>query len=109
MIDLGRPVFGICRGFQEMNVAFGGSLARDLGHGDRPLPHHAPVGASTEEMFGHAHEVTLTPGEKRRLMCVFHTDADAALGVALLPQIFPVMRIEVRFSERKGKFLKRAS
>ncbi len=62
MIDLGRPVFGICRGFQEMNVAFGGSLARDLGTGDRPMPHHAPAGVDTEEMFGHAHEVALAPG-----------------------------------------------
>lgn len=25
-VDAGIPVFGICRGFQEMNVAFGGSL-----------------------------------------------------------------------------------
>ena len=62
MIDLGRPVFGICRGFQEMNVAFGGSLARDLSAEDRSLPHHAPPGVPTEAMFGHAHEVTLAPG-----------------------------------------------
>lgn len=60
MIDLGRPVFGICRGFQEMNVAFGGSLARDLGAADRPTPHHAPAGVPTGIMFGHAHDVTLT-------------------------------------------------
>jgi putative glutamine amidotransferase len=61
MIDLGRPIFGICRGFQEMNVAFGGSLARDLGRGDRPLPHHAADGVTTEEMFGHVHDVSLVP------------------------------------------------
>jgi putative glutamine amidotransferase len=62
MIERGRPVFGVCRGFQELNVAFGGSLARDLGEGDRPLPHHAPGGVSLEAMFGHAHDVTLTRG-----------------------------------------------
>ena len=29
MIELGRPVFGVCRGFEELNVAFGGTLRRD--------------------------------------------------------------------------------
>ena len=62
MISLGRPVLGICRGFQELNVAFGGTLARDLGAPDRPLPHHAPAGVPLDEMFAHAHEVLLTPG-----------------------------------------------
>jgi putative glutamine amidotransferase len=57
-----QPVFGICRGFQEINVAFGGSLARDLGAGDRPLSHHAPDTASFDEMFAHGHDVELTPG-----------------------------------------------
>ena len=57
----GRPVFGICRGFQELNVACGGTLVRDLGDPSRPLPHHAPDGASLEAMFDHGHEVELNP------------------------------------------------
>jgi len=62
MIALGKPVFGICRGFQEINVAFGGTLARDLGALDRQLPHHAPDGVPLDAMFAHAHDVALTPG-----------------------------------------------
>jgi len=62
MIDRARPVLGICRGFQELNVAFGGTLARDLGAEDRPLNHHAPDGVPLAEMFGHEHDVILTPG-----------------------------------------------
>lgn len=57
---LGKPVFGVCRGFQELNVAFGGTLRRDLGA--VAAPHHAPADASFEAMFDHRHPVALTPG-----------------------------------------------
>ncbi|AGH49790.1 peptidase C26 [Sphingomonas sp. MM-1] len=61
MIDLGKPVFGICRGFQEINVAFGGTLDRGLGDPGRPLVHHAPDGVPIDAMFAHGHDVTLAP------------------------------------------------
>lgn len=57
----GKPVFGICRGFQEINVAFGGTLARDLSTAERPLAHHAPDEA-LNAMFGHRHDVALVAG-----------------------------------------------
>ncbi len=62
MIDRARPVLGICRGLQELNVAFGGTLARDLGDEGRSLPHHALADVPLTEMFGHEHDVILTPG-----------------------------------------------
>lgn len=62
MADLGKPVFGICRGFQEINVAFGGALRRDLGEAGATLAHHAPEEVGFNEMFDHVHEVDLTPG-----------------------------------------------
>jgi putative glutamine amidotransferase len=37
-IDAGTPVFAICRGAQLLNVALGGSLVQDLGHGMHVLP-----------------------------------------------------------------------
>lgn len=55
----GKPVFGICRGCQEINVAFGGTLSRDLGAADRPLAHHAPDGAELPAMFAHEHAITI--------------------------------------------------
>jgi len=59
MLDLGKPVFGICRGLQELNVAFGGTLRRDMAEHPDLLRHHAPDGVSFEEMFDHIHPVRL--------------------------------------------------
>src|ERR1700721_492442 len=62
MLELGKPVFGVCRGLQEINVAFGGALRRDVGRGEGPPSHHAPDHAGFEAMFAHEHPVALTPG-----------------------------------------------
>lgn len=60
MLDAAKPVFGICRGFQELNVVFGGTL-QHLPVSARAL-HHAPVDVSLEAMFDHTHTVTPVPG-----------------------------------------------
>lgn len=62
MLAAGKPVFGICRGLQEINVAFGGTLRRDLSDPGTVLPHHAPDGVDLATMFDHHHPVDLTPG-----------------------------------------------
>ena len=59
-IDAGKPVFGICRGFQELNVVFGGAL-QHLPR-ERQALHHAPDGVSLDAMFEHSHRVTPVPG-----------------------------------------------
>ncbi|HEY2178576.1 MAG TPA: gamma-glutamyl-gamma-aminobutyrate hydrolase family protein [Caulobacteraceae bacterium] len=70
MIQLGKPVVGVCRGFQEINVALGGTLRRDTAAGS--LPHHAPDGADRAAQFAHEHEVELAPGGV--LARAFHRD-----------------------------------
>jgi putative glutamine amidotransferase len=61
MLEQGKPVFGVCRGLQEINVAFGGTLRRDTGRAADLIAHHAPDDAAFDAMFAHEHEVTLTP------------------------------------------------
>lgn len=62
MIDLKKPVFGICRGFQEINVALGGTLRRDTSASEELIRHHAPDGVPFEAMFNHRHPVELADG-----------------------------------------------
>ena len=62
MIDAGKPVFGICRGFQEINVALGGTLRRDVSANSELLAHHAADDVSFDAMFDHRHQVELTEG-----------------------------------------------
>ncbi len=62
MLDISKPVFGICRGFQELNVAFGGTLRRDMAEHPELIKHHAPDHHSFDELFAHVHPVELKPG-----------------------------------------------
>ncbi len=62
MIDAQKPVFGICRGFQEINVALGGTLRRDTSASDALIRHHAPDGVAFDAMFDHRHPVKLAEG-----------------------------------------------
>jgi putative glutamine amidotransferase len=55
-----KPLFGVCRGFQEINVAFGGTLRRDTSVQAATLQHHAPDGVGFDAMFEHSHTVRLT-------------------------------------------------
>ena len=61
-VGSGVPVFGICRGFQEMNVAFGGTLHQKLHELPGHLDHRDDEGQPLEVQYGPAHEVTLEPG-----------------------------------------------
>ena len=62
MIERTKPVFGICRGFQEINVALGGTLRRDTSTNPEMLPHHAADGIAFDAMFDHFHHVALHEG-----------------------------------------------
>jgi putative glutamine amidotransferase len=61
-VGAGVPVLGICRGFQEMNVAFGGTLHQKLHEVPGHLDHRDDESQPLEVQYGPAHEVTLEPG-----------------------------------------------
>lgn len=61
-VEAGLPVFGICRGFQEMNVAFGGSLVQKIQELPGKLDHREDGTQPLDVQYGPSHEVELTEG-----------------------------------------------
>jgi len=61
-IRVGMPLFAVCRGFQEMNVAFGGSLHQKVHEVPGFRSHREDPGAPLEEQYGPSHAVRFTPG-----------------------------------------------
>ncbi|WP_315808340.1 gamma-glutamyl-gamma-aminobutyrate hydrolase family protein [Pseudomonas sp. C9-3] len=61
-VAAGIPVLGICRGFQEMNVAFGGSLHQKVHEAPGFMDHREPAGEPIEIQYGLRHVVDVQPG-----------------------------------------------
>ena len=59
-LEAGLPLFCICRGFQELNVALGGTLHTQVHNVVGRTDHRAPKG-TYEERYGPRHPVKLTP------------------------------------------------
>ncbi|MEM7732301.1 MAG: gamma-glutamyl-gamma-aminobutyrate hydrolase family protein [Pseudomonadota bacterium] len=61
-VERGQPFFGVCRGFQEVNVALGGTLHPEI----RDLPgrdnHRMPPDGTLDEKFELRHTVNFTEG-----------------------------------------------
>jgi len=63
MIEAGKPVFGICRGIQEMNVAFGGTLHPEVGDLPGRMRHRMPKGEKDHQViFAKRHKVEFREG-----------------------------------------------
>lgn len=58
----GMPLFAICRGFQETNVALGGTLHQAVQDVPGRHDHRAPTDAPADVQYGPAHEVVVQAG-----------------------------------------------
>ena len=88
----GKPILGICRGGQLINVALGGTLWQDL-----PSQHPSELShVQKEGAFEHSHSVSILPdtplaaitGKNRITANSFHHQAIKTLGRGLVPMAF---------------------
>jgi putative glutamine amidotransferase len=60
-VEQAVPLFGVCRGFQEINVALGGSLHQQVHHVPAMMDHREPEG-TPEQQYELAHEIQIEAG-----------------------------------------------
>lgn len=85
---LGKPIFGICRGHQLINVALGGTLIQDIpSQKPNALPHRGT--SDTDNVF---HKVKALPGSRMEALFggefqtnSYHHQAIDTLGEGLIP------------------------
>jgi putative glutamine amidotransferase len=82
-IAAGVPVLAICRGFQEMNVAYGGTLWQQVHEVAGHLDHRDDESLPLDDQYAPAHEIRLEPG-------------------GLLGRIFGVDRLKVNSLHSQG-------
>lgn len=88
----GLPLLAICRGFQEMNVALGGSLHQQV-HAQAGLMDHRDL-LQPYPSFAHAHSVRLQGGLARLLQAdEIRVNSVHGQGVA---ELAPGLRVEAR-------------
>ena len=61
-LEAAMPLFGVCRGLQEMNVALGGSLHQQVHAEPGLMDHREPDDDDLAVQFAARHDVLLTPG-----------------------------------------------
>ncbi len=62
LVERGQPFLAICRGFQEVNVAMGGSLYPEIRDLPGRMNHRMPPDGTLEEKFALRHPVTFSEG-----------------------------------------------
>jgi putative glutamine amidotransferase len=99
VLALGMPLFAICRGFQEANVALGGSLFQAVHGVTGYRDHRDKEQDAIDVQYGIAHDVFIEPGGM----------LEALLGERVVPvnslhgqgvnRLAPVLRVEARASD----------
>ncbi len=93
-VAMGVPVFGICRGLQEMNVALGGTLHQRVHRVAGRFDHREDKAAPVEQQYSLAHRVSLQAGGMlAALSAAGEVEVNSVHGQGI-DQLAPGLRIE---------------
>ncbi len=95
-IERGMPLFAICRGFQEVNVALGGSLHQAVHRVSGFRDHRDDDKQPVDVQYGPAHEVAVEPGGLlSRVLGLPRFEVNSLHGQGV-NRLAPGLRIEAR-------------
>jgi len=58
-VNQGVPLLAVCRGFQELNVAFGGTIHQQVHEVSGYMDHREDISLEKEKQYEHAHEISI--------------------------------------------------
>jgi len=95
-LAVGLPLFTVCRGTQETNVALGGSLHQAVHHVEGKADHRARDDQPLAVQYGPAHEVFVEPGGVlERVVGLAKFDVNSVHGQAVA-RLADGLRVEAR-------------
>jgi putative glutamine amidotransferase len=95
-VGAGLPVLAVCRGFQEMNVAFGGTLWQKLHEVPGFMDHRDDESQALDLQYAPAHEVRLEPGGRLREIAGVDTIKVNSLHSQGVQKLAPPLCVEAR-------------
>ena len=112
IVERGVPLLAVCRGFQELNVAFGGTLFQHVEEVPGRSDHREDKNQPLDVQYGPVHDVHLTPGGRLEMLAgtstikvnSLHSQGVDKLGPGLAVEgVAPDGQIEaVRVRDAKG-------
>lgn len=95
-LEWGVPVLGLCRGFQEINVALGGTLHQEVHEVDGLNDHRENEEADLEEQYGPSHPVAFTAGGLLERLTGTHQAVVNSLHGQGVARLAPGLAVEAR-------------
>ena len=92
----GIPLFAICRGFQEANVALGGSLHQAVQEVPGQHDHRGNTEGPAEVQYALAHDITVQPGGTLASIIAEPTFRVNSVHGQGVKQLAPHLRVEAR-------------